>query len=571
MKAAIHQPMIITNPIRSMTIRSLFIIFTTGILLSCNEPHPAEQDLRDAQAAWDEGHYPQAFALLEMVVLEYGDHRVADKALKLRENFMQAYRQIFNPYGREQIYLNGCGIAASVYSDLIEEHAKKKEYPKNLQNLYTYKKLPDIVSNCLYEKGLFNAGFRLDCQRANHKAKLYGVQKDWLQTINSLMVFDAFLNINPYCNDDLMAIDKNTGKPVLDYAMNIAVSWQDFPLASDTIFDALPISSTLPDNGFSAVFYDQRHPRTSVTQEIVQHIGIGVAENQAFKNIAAQHLAAGWRGTLHIPASDDYRFVYPRKAQSFRVILNDHVILDAKHRPESLFLPQGEYTLEVEYANTEGKNALFFLDIAPVRQKPTLATLLAPWQNTAEIYYSATTYKPDPYLRHTIRLHREDATKPAVLIIHNAPFTHWHVEGENIALIAHSSSEGANTIMYDGSAQIVAYANDLGDPEQYFYLCPCWNQVFYCEDTGAKAKFYEYFWQRTGLALTGASYSEAGQHDIRVPEVIFGEDPAFPENLEHFRHQRIACESPKAKDSALPSQPAILTRQPAILQMDKPN
>lgn len=189
------------------------LLMALALLFACDNRSARQKaalhELDAAETAWAAGNYAQAFARLDIIILTYGDMPAASRALALHAAYLQAYRRYFDPRADWKILLNGCGVAAAIYDELVSDAiTSKKPYPDDLTALPMYREVPELVQACHYEKGLFHAGFLLDCRAANtlaHKNEQYA---QWRTTTSGWMLG----NHHARCNAQSLAVDEDSGR-----------------------------------------------------------------------------------------------------------------------------------------------------------------------------------------------------------------------------------------------------------------------------------------------------------------------------------------------------------------------
>ena len=107
------------------------------------------------------------------------------------------------------MFLNGCGVAAKIYDELVfTAITSKKPYPPDLTALSIYPQAPELVQACDYEKGLFNAGFLLDCRPANALARDNPQYTQWMASKSEWMLGEN----HAHCNAQFIAVDDRNGR-----------------------------------------------------------------------------------------------------------------------------------------------------------------------------------------------------------------------------------------------------------------------------------------------------------------------------------------------------------------------
>lgn len=518
--------------------RYVLFLLLCGLLACDGQEHPAEQDMRAAKTAWQNGEYAQAFALLEIVALVYGDSTHAHRALALREEYLMHYRALAEPLA--QMPLNGCGVAAMFYNDLMmESQGGLDGFPDDLHGLYAYQKAPVLGAQCHYEKALFNSGFFLDCRAANILAREQGIQKDWLREKSMFITSEQ-------CSDEQILLDEN-GVPVIAHPPPLPAlpkGLAAFPEAGETVGDRFLPQKIAPEEGYLAIYYDQQAPGKIVFHDVVPHIGIQFSHNETFHDLPGRHFAAYWLGHIDIAESGDFRLLPTGSDKVQRVMIDGHVVMDDMRRPESLFLPQGRHLLEVEFASRKNPHVSFHFALEAVQASPSLKQALAPWRDKADIYY-ASVYGGDRYTVQTVQVAPQE--KPVVLVLESYHPVQWRVKGDNIAAIFFASATGGGAVRHDHDKKAIIVRHHDGwfkyyDPQSF---CSCHQGQWQCREKWTIATFRQDFSHIAGSAVQGSATGRAA-HDavLEVPQLRFDHLPDdAPGQEKRWQNERLRCQA----------------------------
>lgn len=142
----------------------------------------------------------------------------------------------------------------------------------------------------------------------------------------------------------------------------------NYPLANPAWAGILNPSKQSPASGYNAYYLDTAKPRHQqlVRRANVRDIAVEYSWSD-FHNIPSEQFAAYWVGRLRVPETGMYQIKGKLNWANVRVMLDRHIILDAKNslNSKTFRLKKGEYLLEVEYEN-HWHTTKFHLNIAPV-------------------------------------------------------------------------------------------------------------------------------------------------------------------------------------------------------------
>lgn len=192
---------------------------------------------------------------------------------------------------------------------------------------------------------------------------------------------------------------------------------------------ALNPSNQVPAQGFKAIYFDRRTPRTVVFQETVNSIAIKYAWHD-FHNIESPNFAAYWVGRLSFSAGETKEISVSQSWAKSRIFIDGESVFDKANTQGSFnydFTP-GEHIIEVEYINnwhtTEYKVTI--QDNARIWTKAEVTEFFRTNSNPlAQVYYAGVYESGAKDTSLKLSLPRTD--KPVILLLSSYEAIDWRI------------------------------------------------------------------------------------------------------------------------------------------------
>lgn len=327
---------------------------------------------------------------------------------------------------------------------------------------------------------------------------------------------------------------------------SIARPLNHFPKAESSWGKHLNPNNHIPDTGFDAYYLNSNNLKTIVAKENVPHIAINYAY-QDFHRIDSENFSAYWVGKLRVPKDASYQFSVDLSWAQVRIVLNGHVILNAKNNApnRAVYLPAGDYTMEVQYSNhwhTVGfqvKATPVDLSV-PTHDLPRALEKLNPPANT--VVYLASVYESN-HKNNQITLKAHQINRPYILILDSYHAVNWQatdlpkpiaiVQTGNISSHIHATGNPPIVLSRESFDHYTDEVKDIANS------CSCTFGRFSCSENRNLGFIAKKIRQQTGFPLVGVSGIYEAE-TLTVPEKII--NPSIISQAEtEFAKQEQLC------------------------------
>lgn len=472
-----------------MKLKYLVVLLCSLFVFACGSSEKeARTLLNEALLEVYQGKFAEAKVKFSLIEEKYYDTKAAKDAIKEKA---EIYENSKATYKDEKLKRLGKGIITSKLLILLDNynHANQS-FPNELSQL-KLGSLKKYQALCEYQTNEFHYGYQLDCSKAEEKFKSDRKNKK--------------------------RSHKKKGKK------NVIPTLADFPQANSSWGKEFNPSKDVPEQGFSAYYFNSNQPTKVISHEQVESISINYAWND-FHNIKSEDFAGYWVGRINIDKPQVMNIAISQSRAKTRLIIDGAVVFEGTSKKEiPIQFEKGEHIVEVEHINnwhTTEFAVTFLVHREKLSDSELKKRLVDSIKEEYEVYFAGVYESASRDL--STRLDIQQTEKPIVLFLSSYSAVKWFISNPyrvDIKAIIYGSHKPGVEVKGDlpDSALLLQAGGRIGSYNTE-RKCTCRAGHFHCEGSGmlnTKSRLERI----TGKVLTGftGKYSASV---LKVPQLI---------------------------------------------------